>query len=364
MTPRKVPNSPPVSELRASLLRWYDREARDLPWRRTSDPYRIWVSEVMLQQTRVTTVIPYYDRFLRRFPDARSLAKAKEEEVLGLWSGLGYYRRARSLLAGAQAVMERHDGEVPRDPAALRKLPGVGRYTAGAIASICFDLEEPILDGNVRRVLARIFAVDGERLGRATEEKTLWAHATAIVQGERPGDLNQSLMELGALLCTPTAPDCPDCPARKLCRARLAGSPESYPAARPRAATVPVSACVALVRRADRLLLERPGPASPLRGLWDLPALELKPGLDPLAALQAHMARTHGLELDVGQPVAQITHGIMNRRITLSVHPCRHKRGQTAKNPDVRWIQVDGLAEAAVSGATHKVLRAGSPGIC
>lgn len=163
--------SPSVRSLRTALLRWYDRVGRDLPWRRTTDPYHIWVSEVMLQQTRVTTVIPYYHRFLSRFPDPRSLAAADEEEVLALWSGLGYYRRARSLRSGAQAVMERHGGRVPRDPTALRDLPGVGRYTAGAIASICFDLEEPILDGNVRRVLSRLFAVDGGSLGRTAEEK-------------------------------------------------------------------------------------------------------------------------------------------------------------------------------------------------
>ena len=360
-----APESASVRKIRDALLRWYDRAGRDLPWRRTSDPYRIWVSEVMLQQTRVTTVIPYYDRFLSRFPDPHSLAEADEEEVLGLWSGLGYYRRARSLHAGAQAVMERHEGKVPRDPAALRKLPGVGRYTAGAIASICFDLEEPILDGNVRRVLARIFTVDGGRLGRTAEEKTLWAHAAAIVQGVRPGDLNQSVMELGALVCTPNAPDCPRCPVQRLCRATAAGEPEAYPTRRPRPATVPVSACVAVVRRAGRLLLERPGPASPLRGRWDLPALELEEGAEASEAIQAHMAKTHGLELTAGKPVAQVTHGIMNRRLTLSIHPCRHERGRTAKNPDLRWIEPEALAGAAVSGATHKVLRAaGSQVIC
>jgi len=361
-TARTASKSPQARRIRAALLKWYDRAARDLPWRRTNDPYRVWVSEVMLQQTRVTTVIPYYDRFLKRFPDPRSLAMADEEEVLALWSGLGYYRRARSLQAGAQAVMERHAGEVPRDPGALRDLPGVGRYTAGAIASICFNLEEPILDGNVRRVLARLFAVDGRRLGRAAEEKRLWALAATIVRGKRPGDLNQSVMELGATLCTTTTPDCSRCPVSRHCRARADGNLENYPAGRPRATTVPVSACVALILRAGKLLLERPGEASPLRGRWDLPALELTADTDPTEALRAHIARTHGLDLAVENQVARVTHGIMNRRLALAIHPCRHRRGQTAKNPDLRWIEPRELAGAAVSGATHKVLRAARPG--
>ena len=198
--------------LRSTLLRWYRKNRRDLPWRRTADPYAVWVSEIMLQQTRVETVLPYYARFLERFPDASRLADATEDDVLASWSGLGYYRRARALHQGARVVMERHDGKLPRDPADLRRLPGVGRYTAGAIASVAFGLPEPILDGNVRRVLARIFAVDGVRLGPAAEERELWGLAASLVQGSAPGDLNQALMELGALICTPRAPACPACP--------------------------------------------------------------------------------------------------------------------------------------------------------
>jgi len=344
--------------MRASLLRWYRRSRRDLPWRRTSDPYRIWVSEIMLQQTQVATVLPYYDRFLARFPDARTLAEASEEEVLGLWSGLGYYRRARALRAGAREVVARHGGEVPRDPAALRALPGVGRYTAGAIASIAFDLEEPILDGNVRRVLARLFAVDGNARGRAAEERELWGIAGDLVRGRHPGDLNQSLMELGATICLPSSPDCAACPVNGACRARASGNPAAYPAPRPGPTTLRVHAAVAVVRRAGRLLLERPTPSSPLRGHWDLPALELSGDSDAVEALGTHMARTHGLELDVEPAIGRVAHGIMNRRLSLSIHPCRHRRGSASRRPELRWIDPPDLEHTAVSGATHKVLRA------
>ena len=200
-----------MASLQQELLRWYDRSARDLPWRRTRDPYAVWVSEIMLQQTRVETVIPYYERFLARFPSARVLAEADEDAVLSHWSGLGYYRRARLLHSGVQEVVARYGGEVPEDADARRRLPGVGRYTAGAIGSIAFDKAEPVVDGNVTRVLARLFRIDTP-VGSATTTKRLWREAAELVPEQRPGDFNQALMELGATLCTPKKPLCDACP--------------------------------------------------------------------------------------------------------------------------------------------------------
>lgn len=222
--------------MRDALLAWYDAHARDLPWRRTRDPYAVWVSEVMLQQTRVETVVPYYERFLARFPTVEALAAAAEEEVLAAWSGLGYYRRARLLHAGVREVVARHGGRVPEDAAARRALPGVGAYTAGAIGSIAFDREEPLVDGNVARVLARVHGV-GTPLGRADTEARLWAEAARLVRGPRPGALNQALMELGATVCTPRAPRCGACPIAARCEARARGDVEALPV--PRAKKAP-----------------------------------------------------------------------------------------------------------------------------
>jgi A/G-specific adenine glycosylase len=343
--------------LRGGLLRWYGRHRRDLPWRRTRDPYAIWISEIMLQQTQVATVVPYYRRFLERFPDVASLAQASEEDVLGYWSGLGYYRRARSLHDGARRIMELHGGRLPADPSALRALPGIGRYTAGAIASIAFEQVEPVLDGNVRRVLARVLALDGARVGWASEQRLLWEVAGDLVRGARPGELNQALMELGAVVCTPAAPRCPSCPVRARCRARAQGRSEAYPASRPRPAPRAVRVAVAWVRRGRRVLLERPCDGNPLRGTWDLPAVEIARGDDPADAIRAKLHRS-GLEVSVGAIVASARHGIMNRRLTLEVADCRVRRGRVAGRTHVRWIDPLRLESSAVSGATRKVAAA------
>ena len=214
--------------MRTALLAWYRRERRDLPWRRTRDPWAIWVSETMLQQTRVETVIPYYERFLARFPTVEALADAEPDELMQHWAGLGYYSRARNLQAGARKVAREHAGRVPDQVEALLELPGVGRYTAGALASIAFDRPAAIVDGNVARVLARLLdlALD---VKSPAGQKRLWSEAEALAAGPSPGDLNQALMELGALVCTPRSPACEICPHERTCDARRAGDAESLP---------------------------------------------------------------------------------------------------------------------------------------
>lgn len=242
-----------LAAARAALLAYFDAHRRDLPWRRRAhDPYAVWVSEIMLQQTRVETVIPYYERFLERFPTPRALADAPLDAVLASWSGLGYYRRARMLHEGARAVVREHQGALPADAAALRALPGIGAYTAGAIASIAFGLREPLVDGNVERVLARVLALGGDPRAAATK-KRLWTAARALADDPRPGDVNQALMELGATVCTPVSPRCLLCPLRAQCAARAAGDPERYPEKPARAAvrTEQWSALVATPRTAS-----------------------------------------------------------------------------------------------------------------
>lgn len=262
--------------VRDALVHYFDRHARDLPFRRTKDPYAIWVSEVMAQQTRIETVVPYFERFVARFPTVEALASASEDEVLAAFSGLGYYRRARLLHAGAKEVVARHGGEVPRDPAARRALPGVGRYTAGAIGSIAFDLPEPIVDGNVARVLARLHRIELP-LGTAAMESRLWAEAEALVEGERPGDLNQALMELGATICTPRGPRCDLCPIAFACEARAHGDVERLPVPKKRKAPTEKRLLVVVATQGPDddpsvLLTKREG--SLFGGLHALPTIE------------------------------------------------------------------------------------------
>ncbi len=246
--------SPDVDAVSERLLPWFAANARALPWRAVRDPWAVWVSEVMLQQTRVETVIPYWNRFLQRFPTVTALADAPEDDVLTLWSGLGYYRRARLLHAGAKAVVARHGGVIPHDADGLRALPGVGDYTAGAIGSIAFGLRVPLVDGNVERVLTRLHGLRGDPRA-APLKKQLWTLAARYADRPDPGAINQSLMELGATVCAPTSPRCLTCPARDLCVARREGDPERYPEKAPRA-TVRTEAWQALVARdGDRVWL-------------------------------------------------------------------------------------------------------------
>jgi A/G-specific adenine glycosylase len=342
---------PPVAAIRRKLLSWYRRHGRDLPWRRTRDPYAVWVSEIMLQQTRVAAVLDHYRRFLERFPDVESLAAASEDEVLALWSGLGYYRRARALRRAASAVVERYGGEFPSEPESMRELPGVGRYTAGAIASIAFDLAEPVLDGNVRRVLSRL-------LGESSAgDRRLWDVAAKLVEGPSPGDLNQAVMELGAVVCVPRSPACGRCPLSRHCRAYSSGRPEAFPARRAVAEITDVAGAVAVVVRARRFLLEKPGNGSLLRGTWDLPSLEVSDGDEPGRAVRLALRDRYGIEVRSGAPVGRITHTIMRRRLRLQVVPGSLLRGRIAGSGRLRWAGLPDLGTVPVSGATRKILQ-------
>ena len=339
-----------IRRLRGPLLRWYRKHRRDLPWRESRDPYSIWVSEIMLQQTQVATVVPYHRRFLKRFPSVHELAAASEEAVLSVWSGLGYYRRARALHAASRLIVDRYDGRVPDETTELRTLPGIGRYTAGAIASIAYGREEPVLDGNVRRVLCRLRGLSGRN------DTELWEIALTLVRGDSPGDLNQGLMELGARICTPRSPGCAHCPIRSGCTAAASGNPEAHPAPRPASPAEKVRVAVALTRRGGRILLERPGGNSPLRGTWDLPAVEIASTADPRARIESELGRRHGLTIEAGRRTATASHGILHRRLTLELFECRLVRGRPSECEDLRWIRPTDITETAVSGATRKLL--------
>lgn len=347
-----LPQAEDVTREREALLRWYDVAARDLPWRHTRDPYAIWVAEVMLQQTRVETVLRYYERFLARFPDAAALAEASEDEVLSMWSGLGYYRRARLLHQGARALVARHGGRMPEDPAARRALPGVGRYTAGAIGSIAFDRQEPVVDGNVARVLARARGIETP-LGRADTEKRLWAEAEALVRGPRPGALNQALMELGATICAPAAPLCGSCPLASRCVARASGRANELPTPRVRRAPRPVELVAVVARQGERVFLVR-GEGSLFGGLWGVPMHEGKSAADARAALRS--AGVIAALAGRAPPQTEIEHLLTHRILRVRVFVA--SRARARRDAAARPFDPRDLGGVGVSALTRKILEA------
>jgi len=265
-----LPRSDRAARLRSQLLAWFAQARRDLPWRRTQDPYAIWISEAMLQQTRVATVIDYWVRFLDAFPDVRTLAQSREEDVVALWSGLGYYSRARALRQAAIVILEQHGGEFPRSRQEALELPGVGEYTAGAVLSIAYGQPEALVDGNVERVLARLFALPGER-GSAPLRKHLWKLTERLMPDQEAGDWNQALMELGAIVCTPKSPRCEECPWKSGCAARRSGDPLAFPAAKAKRQVLEVDAAALWIVREGRVLLHQRPKAGAMRDMWELP---------------------------------------------------------------------------------------------
>ncbi len=339
--------------MRQDLLQWFDRHRRDLPWRRTRDPYAIWLSEVMLQQTRVETALPYYERFLARFPTVEELAWAEIDEVLALWSGLGYYRRARQLHAAARRVVEL--GGFPRTAQGLLDLPGIGAYTAAAVASIAFGEAAPVLDGNVERVMARQLGMSEDPKGSAGR-KQLLAAAAELLDSRRPGDSNQALMELGATLCSPRRPKCLLCPLAGGCAAAAEGDPERYPAPRRRREPETHRLVVAVVEEGSRVLLfRRPEESTLLAGTWELPWAESE---EPAAAL----ALRYGGRWELGPPAARVRHGITHRDLDVEVRRARLHAllggDRLGEGPEAGWFDAPGRAALPLSSLVGKVLGA------
>ena len=310
----------PQDQFAADLLAWYDVSKRDLPWRRLGhDPYAVWVSEIMLQQTTVAAVIAFYNKWMARFPTVQSLAEAPLDDVLKHWAGLGYYARARNLHKGAQTVVVEHGGVVPSDPKTLLALPGIGRYTAGAILSIAFNQEAPILDANVIRVLSRVHAVPGDPKTSTQTQAELWRLAEEAIPQGRAGDFNQALMELGALICEAGAPKCGSCPVSAECRARLSGDPTAYPQFEGVKKWLDVEDVSVAVRNdAHQVLLVQRSPDQPLwGGLWEMPRATRQDGemLEQCAARAA--CENVGLNVASLTPFGVIKHVVANRRITL-----------------------------------------------
>lgn len=350
--------TPPTRAVQTALLDWYARCRRDLPWRRRSDPYAVWVSEIMLQQTRAKTVGPYYERFLKAFPTVRSLAAAGLDDVLKLWEGLGYYRRARNLHEAARAVVAEHGGRLPRTAGELRKLPGIGDYTAGAVASIAFGADEPVVDGNVARVLARVYRIRQDITAAATR-KRLWKLARELTPAGQAGLMNQALMDLGATICTPHRPSCETCPLGDgLCRARVAGVQESLPV-KPGATAVPhYDIVAAVIRKRGRILIDRRREDAMLGGLWEFPGGKVRPGEAHRQALAREVAEEVGIEVAVGEPLCTVRHAYSHFRITLHAYTCRHiaGRARAIECDAVKWVLPDDLDRYAFPKANHRIL--------
>jgi A/G-specific adenine glycosylase len=352
--------------IRLALIDWYDVHKRSLPWRDRPTPFRVWIAEIMAQQTRLDTVQPYFERFLTRFPDVASLAEASLDEVLALWSGLGYYGRARNLHRAARIVMERYSGQLPAEADSLVDLPGIGRYTAGAVASIAFGRAEPVLDGNVKRVLCRLFDL-AEDVSLVASQKRLWLLAAELVPPDRCGDFNQALMELGALVCAPAAPACPACPLRHACWALKAGTVEHRPVKSPAREPRRVDLVAAAVFQADgRLLLVQSPPRGLFGGMWGLPLWprDGKPAREKVPALRRILAREMGIaEWRPHRCLASFEHVLTHRRLKIHLYRTLLDEGRTVRVPGDyprhEWLDPQGgLKDLGLPGLTVKLLDA------
>jgi len=373
---------------RRAILRWYDKNARDLPWRRTSDPYAVWLSEIMLQQTQVATVIGYFDRFLTELPTISDLAAADREQVFRLWEGLGYYRRAAQLHEAAQVIVERHDGRFPETFDEVHALPGIGRYTAGAILSIARDQSLPILEANTIRLFARLLGFD-ESVDTSAGQRLLWEMAECVLPRKSPGRFNQALMDFGSRMCTVGAADCGDCPTASLCEARRQGIVEQLPVRRAKQAIESVQAAAVLVRRGDRLLVRRYEEGQRWAGLWDFPRFDLpadlvrKIGGPPAegggkkkadAAVQRLMRgglasgrlsqflvdqvrKLADVPIDAIDYFTVIRHGVTRYRITLSAFTAQaDSDGSFASNGNSwRWASLEELEDLPLSSTGRKL---------
>lgn len=344
--------------LLARLKQWFDAHGRTLPWRGERDPYRVWLREIMLQQTTVTAVVPYFERFLTRFPTVETLAAADESEVLRLWEGLGYYRRARNLHRTAQRLASVHSGVFPADVEQLAALPGIGRYTAGAIASFAFEQPAPIVEANTRRLHARLLGYDGELTSRAGQA-LLWSSAEFLVAGATvdfpPSDINQALMDLGATVCTPDSPRCGDCPLHRWCRARAEGRQHELPRLPTRPATTDVlEATVAVRSRRGYLLRQRP-PGERWAGLWDFPRFAIEDDQVTVSTLMKGVRAQTGLTISIGPQIAELRHSVTRFRITLRCFTATVKGGRLLPDSSLEWVPPAHFANYALSVTGRKL---------
>lgn len=363
MTPEKWLEQISLDSLHRSVLRWYDRHGRDLPWRATRDPYRVWVSEVMLQQTLVATVTDYYRRFLERFPTIRALANSKLGDVLHAWQGLGYYRRARNLHQAAKAIVRDHRGKFPDSVEAIRSLPGLGRYTANAIACFAFGQRRPILEANTRRLWARVTAADTDP-AKQPLHNSLWRLAETVLPKRRFDDFNQALMDIGSQVCLPTQPNCSRCPIRKCCQAFRQGNVDEYPHRPPKTALVDVDHVSVVLwndakqRNGRRVLVAQCPPDGRWAGLWEFPRVERMKGERWIDAASRALEKVGVSSARVGRRILTHKHGVMHYRVDLRCYEA--VGGRIRKSPipiRLRWVSLEKLSLLPFSSPQRTIVR-------
>jgi A/G-specific adenine glycosylase len=340
-----------MPKLSRRLLNWYRKHGRTLPWRDHPDPYAVWVSEIMLQQTRVETVIPYFEKWMKLFPDINTLANASEQDVLNAWEGLGYYSRARNLHKAAKIVALKFNGKLPRDLRDLRSLPGIGRYTVGAIASMTFGMDEPTLDGNLRRVFARLFDVE-EFADSPTGEKILWELAAQNLPKGQAGDYNQALMDLGATICVPKNPRCLLCPLMKICESRKNGTQEVRPVLKAKKMSPHyIHAAAVIINRGRVLLAQRP-PKGLLGGMWEFPNGRVN--ADPAAELTKAINAAYSLKIKKKEALGVIQHAYTHFKVT--VHAFRCDCATIPKNKNLKWVRITKLDDYPMGKVDRQIV--------
>lgn len=350
-------NKESIEQIREKVLEWYADNRRRLPWRSTREPYLIWVSEVMLQQTQVATVIPYYESFVEKFPYVDELAQADVQAVLKAWEGLGYYARARNLHRAAVEVCKRHGGRIPDDPHQFRALPGVGDYICAAVQSIAFGAPLAVVDGNVKRVLARLFALEAPS-NRPRENSVFRKAADRLLDTSNPGTFNQAVMELGALVCRPALPDCGRCPVSRHCSARQQSRETELPVRLRRAPRPTQHVAVGVVEKNGRVLITRRKPEGLLGGLWEFPGGKVADGESAEDACQREVREETGLSIEIGEHVARVSHGYTHLKVELDVFWCRYRGGDVVLDGpvDYRWIRLEEIGDFPLPKASHKIL--------
>lgn len=342
---------------RRQLMGWYRREARELPWRVKDDPYVVWISEIMLQQTRVDQGTPYIMRFLEAFPTVQVLAGASADAVLKLWEGLGYYSRARNMHAAAQIIVDQLEGVFPRSADAWKALPGVGEYTAGAIASIAFDEPVAAVDGNAKRVLSRLLNLTAS-VDDGVTTRELWDIAGNLVRGKSPGVFNQGMMELGARICTSKKPECDVCPVANFCAARVAGTVDIRPVRRAKKTVPHHEIVIAAIRKNGRYLLGKRPPKGMLGGLWEFPGGKVERGETHAKALRREIREELGVNVKIGGLIATVNHAYSHFKVTLNVYGCEHANGTPVPNAhtELKWVLPREFDALAFPTANHKFL--------
>lgn len=351
-------DKPLKHRFRRCLLSWYEIHKREMPWRDTDDPYKILVSEVMLQQTQVYTVEKYYRRFIHRFPTVHQLAEARMDEVMKAWEGLGYYARARHLHKAAREIVSRFGGNIPANAGDLLSLPGIGRYTAGAVLSIAFHEPVPILDGNVIRLLSRVFHITGN-VQKAGTQKVLWSLAEEVLPRGRVQDFNQALMELGAVICKPKQPNCASCPLSKICEANKLSIQMKLPVRPPRRTIPHFNVTAGIIWKDGKFLITLRPPRGLLGGLWEFPGGKLEEGEDLGSCLQREIREELGILIEVGDSLVSVKHAYSHFRITLHALECRYVGGKIRLLgcDDYRWITPRDLEKFAFPAADRKIIK-------